>query len=458
MSNQLTNTQLCPDKTALPWSAYGRVSVLERWANELASIVREGGSDRAWQLAGRAVMITHQDASQHQLLVSKVAHAAGMNLLNVDPEVFVQWVLNKSYPVESAPALIFIPQGAWSSAPEEGTEVPEDIKNFKKTIPEYLQKIVNNCPLVFITTGDSYDNLDPELRAVGVFDRRFDVIGRNVSTLGQFFLEEVGLDLCDDTLLKHVDKVGKLIVNEFDEKRRERLIALSMKRRANQQQRQLNFNDLVYFAVHGGGEADTEDDANIDNLHRSAVHEAGHALICMLDSNGANIPDYAGVVGFGKTLGIVADSYTYLYSTQKSISYFESRHKIRVALAGRIAESIVLGSINVSTFGARSDLRLATSLANDLVGLCGFTYDYDAQDNQASNLAVIQGEPTPSEAAHIELQSRKYLEQQYKVVEKCILDHRNLLDLITESLLEKRMLNQSELTDIWSKNNQLLDK
>jgi len=73
------------------------------------------------------------------------------------------------------------------------------------------------------------------------------------------------------------------------------------------------------------------------------------------------------------------------------------------------------------------------------------------QNNQATNLAVLQGDPTPSESEHVELQSRKYLEQQYYVVEKYIKDHRYLLDQITEALLEKRILNQTELSDIWSR-------
>jgi hypothetical protein len=43
------------------------------------------------------------------------------------------------------------------------------------------------------------------------------------------------------------------------------------------------------------------------------VHEAGHALIAILDSGGANIPDYVSVSPGKGFLGVSVESYGYLY-------------------------------------------------------------------------------------------------------------------------------------------------
>lgn len=96
-----------------------------------------------------------------------------------------------------------------------------------------------------------------------------------------------------------------------------------------------------------------------DEKHRIAVHEAGHALAgeCLLPGSVASV----NVTARGKALG-------YVRQTQEDDLYLHTadrlKAKIAVALAGAVAEDIVLGSRST---GAASDFQQAASLARQIV-------------------------------------------------------------------------------------------
>lgn len=399
---------------------------------------------------GRAVMICHPIDELRKPLVKKIAHEAGYDYLWISSETFFEWV-NESKPIPvGVPVIIHVEQGVWSGKIEDNNKAAEELAEFQANdLPNYLSELPNDLIAVFVITGKSYTDLNPSIRTVGSVDRRFDIAEPTLLDLGSWFLNQIGTELCDESLLKDTGRVGKLVNDEFEDRRRQRLIALHLQRRANREARQLSFDDLVYFAVHGGSETEHAPEEDAEMLHRIAVHEAGHALISILDSNGRNIPDFASITPGGHFKGVVADSYAYSLALTGRYTYEDSRHKVRVQLAGRIAESIVLGATKVGTFGARSDLRNATTWAKELMGLCGFSPEQENPEAVRDNLAVIDDEASASEAAHIEVQTRLFLKRQYEAVALTILDNKAFLDAITHALLERRVLNQNQLAEIF---------
>ena len=449
MPNRYATDSIRPLVVHTPWDGFGRVSMLQRWVAELMACQTAASPTKEhWRLIGRAVMIAHPDKDQHLELVAKVASEAGMNLIELGPDEFVAWVTNNEVPVNRCPALVYVPLGDWSEKSEEKTET---IVNFRNALPAYLAGIDPNVMLVFITSGSSYANLDPELRTVGVFDRRFDVPSLTIEELGTLFLKEVGPDLCNSSLTADPCKVGRLIQIEFNEKRRYGLIALSMRRLARRENRKLTFDDLVHFSVFGGGEGDYPQETDPAKLERVAIHEAGHAIVSILDSEEKNIPDYVGIVSNDDFHGYATESIAFNQNRYGHYTFRDSCHKIRVALAGRAAEAVVLGPENVSTYGARSDLIDATNWAKELMGKCGFAQAYRHNNPYCLNLAVVDDEATPSQAAHIENQVRFYLTHQYEIVEKQIRDNIELFNAIKDRLLEKRVLTQADLQQILSR-------
>lgn len=432
------------------WREFGHVAKIQGWIEELKNAKDSPITAYDWRLMGRAVMICHPIEELREPLVKKIADEAGYEYIRFSGEAFFELVRERKPIPGSTPAIIHVEQCAWSGKIEDDKKAAKELSDFQKIgLPNYLAELPNDLLVIFVVTGKSYVDLNPALRTVGTFDRRFDIAKPTLDELGIWFLNNIGTHLCDDSLLADAGKVGKLIDNEFEARRRQKLIALQMQRLAKREERLLSFDDLVYFAVHGGSETEHKQDEDSATLHRIAVHEAGHALVSIIDSDGRNMPDYTSIMPGAHFKGIVADSYAYSYALTGRYTYEDSRHKIRTQLAGRIAEAVVFGTTKVSTFSARSDLSNATAWAKELVGICGFSAEHENPDAIRDNLAVIDDEATPSEAAHIEQQTRLFLKRQYEAVELMILENKPFLDAITHALLEKQVLYQSDMSTIF---------
>lgn len=450
MTNSKANQEAVITKAPYFWPEFGRVGRIKDWAKELRKIKDSQPTANDWRLVGRAVVISHPVEELRTPLVQQIAHEAGYGYVALSGEDFFEWVHDlKPVPYEN-PVIIHVSQHVWSGKIDDDKKAAEELVDFQtREIPKYLASLLDNQAIVFVVTGKSYADLVPPLRSVGSFDRRFDVAEFTPVEIGTWFLGQIGLELCEESLYLEPCKVGKLVSDEFDDRRRQRLIALHLQRLAHREDRKLCFDDLVYFAVHGGSEIEHAPEEDAAMLYRIAVHEAGHALVSILDSNGRNIPDFASIVSSGHFKGVVTDSYAYSYSLTGRYTYEDSRHKIRVQLAGRVAEAVALGPTHVGTFAARTDLRNATIWAKELVGLYGFSAEQENPDAIRDNLAVIEDEASASEAAHIEQQARLLLKRQYEAVEVMILENKALLDAITDALLEKQVLNQADISAIF---------
>lgn len=450
MTKRSNTKQPANSEMLYPWTEFGRVGKLQSWVEELKKIKESQPSAKDWRLIGRGVVICHPVEELRMPLVKKIAQEAGYEHVALSGESFFEWVHeNKALPSDK-PTIFLVEQGVWSSKIEGDKKAAEQLVDFQTNeVPKYLASLPDDQAVVFVVTGQSYADLEPPLRAVGAFDRRFDVADFTLPELGTWFLNLIGTDLCDDSLFLDPGKVGKLINDEFDDRRRQRLIALHLQRLANRGCRKVCFDDLVYFAVHGGSETEHAPEESAEMLHRIAVHEAGHVLISILDTNGRNVPDFASIVPGRHFKGVVTDSYAYSFALTGRYTYEDSRHKIRVQLAGRVAEAVALGPTHVGSFAARSDLRNATIWAKELIGMHGFSAEQENPDAIRNNLAVIEDEASTSEAAHIEQQTRLFLKRQYEAVELMILENKTFLDAITYALLEKQILNQADISAIF---------
>lgn len=434
--------------TSNAWNNIGNISVLRKWAQELKELNDSTWNAEQWRMVGRFVMVVHPQKTNHMKMLRLVTQESMLDFVEIDSETLASKVMCGELFEIDRPTMIYVPQGEWSAIPNEGKTVSQDIATFHEKLQEYLRGLSTNYKAVFVTVGEAYSDINPSLRTSGCIDRRF-VIGQPaLPQIGDHFIELIGRQKCDSTLLDYPEKVGKLIDEEFESERQQGLVALGMQRVAFRENRTLSYDDLVNFGVRGSGESDivAEEDPNM--LRRVAVHEAGHALMCVIDSGGINIPDYVSVIPGHQFRGISVDSYAYLGDIHGKYSYEDSRHKVRVLLAGRAAEAILFGKTKVGTFGARSDLMTASSIAKELVGLCGFPVDIDEGGNCSGNLLVPDGEPTASEQAHIENQARKYLSVQYEHVEKTLMDNKQLLVALSDRLMEKQVIVQREVREI----------
>lgn len=429
------------------WKNMGNVAVLKKWAQQLKALKKAGDLEQ-WELAGRFVMLVHPVESSRLRLLELVANEAGFEFVIGEGDVLVEKVLSNEPYIEEGAALIYVPQGKWSSGSNDDGAALDSLPLFRQKLGDYLNRYASQTKIVFVTAGDSYSDLNIELRTAGSIDRRFLIPRPSFAEIGNSFLDLVGRDLCANSLLDFPERVGMLLELEFDDERRQGLIALCMRRMAREEGRVLTYEDLLHVGVRGSGDADLVPERDEKMLKRVAIHEAGHALIAYFDSDGLNVPDYVTVLPGHHFMGVSADSYGYMGAIHGKHTYEDSRHKIRVLLAGRAAESLVLGRTKVGTFGAKSDLINASNIAKELMGSCGFSDDIDFVDCASRNLLVPDEEPSQSEQAHIEGLARKYLAFQYEQVEKILQTTSGLLIELSEQLMRKQVLFQSDVKKV----------
>jgi hypothetical protein len=282
-----------------------------------------------------------------------------------------------------------------------------------------------------------------------LFDRRFNIIRPTLEEIASNFIEMVGVGLCDQGLNEHLGKVGKLLEMEFSDRRRQELIALTLKRLAKKENRKICFSDLVDLSLKGSAESDAYPLRHQDVIQQIAIHEAGHATVAIIDSNGKNVPEYAGVVESHHYNGIVADSFAYHYSKNGKRTYADMKHQIRILLAGRVAEHLILGSENISIVAAKDDFERASDICYDMFSKRAISDDMETLDGVISNLFISPAKASTSEVFRIESKVRDYLETQYRIVYELLNTHRKLLDEITNRLVNDKILDQEDLSEVY---------
>jgi hypothetical protein len=433
----------------LPWEKLGRVNVIRAWADEIKATLNNSNQEN-WALVGHAITIVHDDTDECENILKRVAADIEFQFISLDYNEIKECFLAED--IEGltqtptfTPTLVYLKPDDWMKSNDDIESEQDTHQQLQKNICEIIKQFNPNLPVIFATSIAEYDEFSKDFRQVGLFDRRFNVIKPTLEELAILLIESIGDKHCGSSIKENLGKVGKLIDMDFDDKRRRELIALTLKRTAVKEKRLIEFHDLVNLAVQGSNEYDPFPEKTLDALKQVAIHEAGHALIAMIDSEYKNIPEYVSIVECDSYNGIVSDSYEYHLSKNRVLSYGYLRHQIRTTLAGRVAEHFALGSENVRIGSAKSDLRKATNMCFDMFTGRGFSDDMESHDGASNNLAIEPENPSQSYLATIESMVKAYLKKQYEIVYKLIEDHQEVFHAITNDLLEKKVMSRQDL-------------
>ncbi|NLC53591.1 MAG: ATP-dependent metallopeptidase FtsH/Yme1/Tma family protein [Firmicutes bacterium] len=177
----------------------------------------------------------------------------------------------------------------------------------------------------------------------------------------------------------------------------------------------------------------------------TAYHEVGHALV------GHYLPTVdpihkvsiipRGMAG-GYTLALPLEDKNYATRT-------ELTENIVFLLGGRVAEAIALGEIST---GARNDLERATKLVRKMIMEYGMSEDLGpmtfghGHEDQVFLGRDISRDKNYSEevAANIDREMRLLIDQAYKRAEEILTGHREELDRVARTLLERETLEGAE--------------
>ncbi|GAA3691469.1 ATP-dependent zinc metalloprotease FtsH [Nonomuraea antimicrobica] len=167
---------------------------------------------------------------------------------------------------------------------------------------------------------------------------------------------------------------------------------------------------------------------------RTAFHEAGHALLGMLQP-GADPVRKISIIPRGRALGVTLstpDTDRYAYDEQ----YLRGR--ITGALGGMAAEQVVYGVI---TTGAENDLEQVTMIARGMVGRWGMS-------EKVGPLTILpndgqQPQASPATLATVDEEARRIVDECYERAVRILTDNRDKLDAIVAALLEHETLDEA---------------
>lgn len=436
------------------WERFVGSAPIQAWAEDLRLAIEAKGDAEAWALAGRAAVIVNQDENYCREALRRVAATSGMKFIYI-PASEVMELSPPSAFRSMAPLLVYLEPGRWMLAEGDDNESKEDAERFTQLqtrLSDGLRDFNPGRPVVFAVSAIRLDDVSGRLLQVGLFERFMTLPQRSLEMVGMDFIDKMGRERCGVSMLDSPGKVGQLISWNFSQSERRDLALLSLKRIHAREKRVLEFLDLVHVATHDLIEEGIPQSAQEEVRRQTAYHEAGHAIVSVLETGGKDVPDYTSIVpgasGFG---GIMVESYSFYYAKgDDQKTYRDYRQQIRIGLAGRVAEELLVGAENVSN-GAMGDLESATKSAWNAFARWGFAPSMEKPGGSESNLAVVYGKPTDSEYAHIERLSREFLATEYRVVRETLTANRALLDDVAERLMWDPVVDQDELAEICRK-------
>ena len=172
----------------------------------------------------------------------------------------------------------------------------------------------------------------------------------------------------------------------------------------------------------------------------TAYHEAGHAVVSRFLETQSDVKEVS-IIPRG-----LAGGYT-MYKTDEDkfyVSRTELLEKMVALMGGRAAEKLVLNEIST---GASNDLEVATGIAKDMLTIYGMSDSIGPISLKVDDPYEMQvfGEKLISEVGE---QIQLLIDNAYLSAQRILSEHRDLLDKVANTLLEKEKINADEFDEL----------
>jgi cell division protease FtsH len=401
----------------------------------------------------KGVLLTGPPGTGKTLLARAVAGEADVPFFSLSASEFVEMIVGVGasrvrdlfeQAKKAAPAIVFIDElDAIGRARGGGAGIGGHDER-EQTLNQILTEMdgfTGAEGVIVLAATNRPDVLDPALLRPGRFDRRIpvsppDQTGRRqileVHTRSVPLAEDVDLGAIASSTPGMVGAELKNLVNEA---------ALLAARREHTRVELADFTDALEKIVLG---AERRIVMSGEERRRTAYHEAGHAILGMLQP-GADPVRKVSIVPRGRALGVTfqsPDTDRYGYGG----AYLRGR--IIGALGGRAAEELVFGDV---TTGAESDLEQVTQIARQMVGRWGMS-------EAVGKVSVL---PRPEEETALPLpgasrvsdetlelvdaEVRRIVDECYEVAIGQLRANRDRLDRLAAALLEHETLDEADV-------------
>ncbi len=424
---------------------FADVAGVDETMDELREIVEFLSDPKRFKQLGakvpKGILLHGPPGTGKTLLAKAVAHESGATFLSQSASSFIEMFAGLGAARirrlfrearDNAPAIVFIDElDAVGAA--RGSDISGERDQTLNQLLVEMDGFNSQDNVVVMAASNMLEKLDKALLRPGRFDRQVFVPPPDLK--GRMAILEVhtkSKPLSQDVDLERVARYGSGLTGADLENLANEAAIL-----AGRNQRefivQSDFDNALERVVAG-----LESRKVITDHEKKVIawHEAGHAITSELLPSVDKVQKVS-IVPRGKALGYTLNlpqEDRYLKSRQELIDY------MKVLLAGRVAEQITFGRI---TTGASDDLKRVTAIARSMV------YDY-AMGTHIRSHQVPGDDYTVSEALRQirDEEVQAIAEEAYRGAHQLLSDHRDLLDLVAERLLENEVIEREEIKAI----------
>lgn len=446
MGRSKSVTPVDADKVRVDFDDVAGIDEVENELAEIVDYLKE--PDKYRRLGARlpkGVLLTGPPGTGKTLLARAVAGEADVPFFSASASEFIEMIVGVGASRvrelfdearKVAPSIIFIDEIDAIGRTRGGSSVGGHDER-EQTLNQILTEMdgfSGSEGVIVIAATNRSEILDPALLRPGRFDRTVAVSAPDAE--GRVAILKVhtrGVPLADDVSLERLAKnspgmTGADLANLVNE------AALLAAKRSNQKVHTRDLADALEKIQLGTARAIVIPE---EERRRTAYHEAGHALLGMLQP-GADPVRKISIIPRGRALGVTLstpDTDRYAYDER----YLRGR--IIGALGGMAAEQVVYGMV---TTGAENDLEQVTAIARGMVGRWGMS-------PKIGPLTILpnsgDGHPVaaPATLAAVDEETRRIVDECYEIAQGVLKENRDRLDAVVTALLEHETLGEVEV-------------
>lgn len=349
---------------------------------------------------------------------------------------------------KAAPALIFIDE-IDAVARKRGTRIQSGAT--EQTLNQILVEMdgfEKNMSVIVLAATNRPDVLDPAILRPGRFDRQIridlpDMEGRKeileVHGKNKPFDSDVDLEKVAKRTVGFTGADLENILNEA---------AIIAAREEKKKITMLDIEEAVSKVVLGPAKKSRK--RTDKEVQLVAYHEAGHAVVAKFTPESTPV-DKISIVSRGSSGGVT------MFTPEKD-EYIVSRRKliadIIVSLGGRAAEEVALDDIST---GASNDIEKATTVAKRMIQRFGMSEKLglvrygEFEDSDYLGYGYSESKDFSEKTAEeIDREVREIILGCYNAAKKILIDNRDKLDKVANTLLEKEVLGKDEFDALFS--------
>jgi cell division protease FtsH len=422
--------------------------------SEIVEFLRE--PKKFTRLGGRipkGVLLMGSPGTGKTLLARAIAGEAGVPFFSISGSDFVEMFVGVGASrvrdlfvqgKKNAPCIIFIDE-IDAVGRHRGAGLGGGHDEREQTLNQLLVEMdgfESNEGVILISATNRPDVLDPALLRPGRFDRQVvvplpDIAGREKILRVHMKKSPIQEEVSVLRLAKGTPGFSgadlENLVNEA---------ALLAAKRNKERVDMVDFEDAkdkVYMGLERKSKVIREEDKRT-----TAYHEAGHALVARLLPN-TDAVNKITIIPRGRAAGV-----TWFLPEERDFKYKDQlESELSVAFGGRAAEELVFDRIST---GAANDIKQATELAERMVRTWGMSEDlgplaYGKGEEQVFLGREIAQHRDYSEetARRIDEEIRRLIDRAYRKAKDILKDNRDVLDALSEMLLEKETVLGQEL-------------